>query len=345
MQYQALVDCYLGPSPVIINGQVADLIQTGIYSHADYNPEGNAADQQRWQIVASPAPLQALPTQSNCQVMFNDIWNNKIIDVYYNASVYVPGGTTTGGGYGIYYGMIGNADDLNSYVLQWDPGAQYDKSDKYSSSTYYAQYGTLLVKKVIMANNVYATTSNYASNFTTNTGQGPGNYEINDFGDSSGNNSNYYALPFEAPNTGDVLRIPLASSDDYNVNAGKSGQVGQNQYPADGTSLQTLMNNYLAANGGGTFDLSAVHTIHIQINSSTTPYQQSIYVDNNPTPILTFKDHSSNYAANYKLDGVNQNFTGTHTGVRVWSNTVQIDFTNSSNPNNNQQTYQMIIWR
>lgn len=329
---QANVNYYLGESPVKINGGVVDLISTGTYSHTDYNPNSGVTLENRWRITRGDTDA-GIPDCANgtgvSQIMFNNASTTNDIDVTYRAMASRNGASVPGGGYGIYYGMIGNADNFNAYVIQYDPGARNDNSKKYStSSNYYADKGTLLVKKVIFEPSIYANSSTISSKFKTNTKNSPGYYEKNCWTYDSGGDSNYYALPFQEAKSGEVLRIPLASSDDSAVN---------------GTSLQTLMKN----STGQPFDVDALHKIRIKTEMVNGQQWHYIYCDDNSTPVLKFYDHSgsSTNSGKYKLDGsTGRKFLGTKTGIRIWSDQVTTNFSNEITEDSTELISKAVVW-
>jgi len=331
----ASINMYLSSSPVRYHGGVVDLINTGKYSHKSHNPTAGVDDEVRWTITKGDVE-KGIPDMANAsgvsQVMFNNAAEGDYIDVKYRASASRDGKSVSGGGYGIYYGMIGNADNMNAYVLQYDPGARYDKSKKYSNKEYYASKGTLLVKKVVFEPDVYANSSNINNKFKKNTGQSPGLQEKNCWGYDSGGDSNYYALPFQEAKTGEVLRVPLASEDDSAVN---------------GISLQTRMEQYT----GKPFDIDAPHTIRIKTEEIDGKIWHFIYCDDNPEPILKFYDHSdenkdkNNGAKGYVLNGKNgKTFKGTCTGVRIWSDEVRVNFSNEITEDGTEIVSKSLVW-
>ncbi len=324
----ANVNFYLKDSPIYKDAGIVDLINTGNYSHSDHNPLSPDDKRVRWKLDTSTTPISAKPNVTVSQVLFNDVWTDKGMDVTYRASAVVnnANGTTTGGGYGIYYGAIGNGDCMNAYVLQFDPGAQDDKSKKYVNGIYKANYGTLLVKKVVFDPNNTNPDHTDTSNFqiTTDT---PGNKEVNQWSNyPSGTNGDYYALPFQAPQSGEVMRVPLSSADDGGYN---------------GTSLETLMENYYKSQGKTVnFDPKDPHSFRIEVVEINGKLVHQIYCDDNPTPILKFSDHSSGNAGKYKLT----TFKGSHTGARVWDDSVTVTFRNEITSSSSQKVMQSIVW-
>lgn len=332
---KASINMYLSSSPVRYHGGVVDLINTGKYSHRNHNPNAGYQDEVRWTITKGDVG-KGIPDMANAtgvsQVMFNNAAEGDHIDVRYRASASRDGKPVNGGGYGIYYGMIGNADNMNAYVLQYDPGARYDKSKMYSNNEYYASKGTLLVKKVVFEPDVYANSSNIKNKFKTNTGQSPGLQEKNCWGYDSGGDSNYYALPFQKANSGEILRVPLASVDDSQTN---------------GTSLQTKMEQYT----GKPFDIDAPHSFRIKTETVDGKIWHFIYCDDNPEPILKFYDHSDdvsnskNKAKGYVLNGKNgRTFKGTCTGVRIWSDEVKVNFSNEISEDGTEIVSKSLVW-
>jgi hypothetical protein len=330
----AAVNVYLEDSPVTVaGGGVLDLMNTASYSHSDHNPCSNSSKELRWTISTANGTRFSSPSSGATQVMqvmFNDAATSDTIKIAYRASAAITGSTDVGGGYGIYYGMIGNADDMNAYVLQFDPGATED-----TKSEYFANKGSLLVKKVIFS----ADSSDFESIVTSS----PGNYEANEYGVDSGNTSDYWALPFQTANSDETMRVPLDSDNDSSVN---------------GTSLETLMNNYY---GSSTFDIYAAHTFTIEAKlESDNNMWHYIYCDDNPTPILKFYDHSEDKRdesgpgapgnSNNDNDGPDvtsyklTSFKGTHTGLRVWNNSVSVNFVNESDSSSSQTVFKSIVW-
>jgi hypothetical protein len=311
---------------------VLNMINTADYSHSNHNPQGGSDTEVRWGITSvydNEGNVTARYSQPSgvSQAMFSDASTSDTIDISYTACAKPTTATVSGGGYGIYYGMIGNADDMNAYVVQWDPGAQNDKSKKYSNGEYYAAYGTLLVKKVIFAGNVYDNSNKSA--FLYNTGNSPGLKEKNNWSVNSGGNADNYACPFQSAiaSEGEVLRIPLSAADD----------------PTN--SLEAKMEAYT----GHPFDLTAAHTIRIKTELINGKMWHYIYcdpnpTDANPTPVLKFYEHSTGDAARYSLTS----FKGTYMGLRVWSDQVRVNFNNATSnttTTTNGRTFaKSIVW-
>ncbi|MGD9156316.1 MAG: hypothetical protein PVG90_12570, partial [Bacillota bacterium] len=319
-QASAAVNIYLKNSPIIIPGRgVLDLMNTASYSHADNNPNG--ATEVRWMIRTDKNERRYASPSGVSQVMFNDPASGDTIDIFYRASAARKDPiVTTGGGYGIYYGMIGNADNMNAYVLHYDPGSRYDISTGYEATK-----GTLLVKKVIF--------DSRSTNFTSIITDSPGDYEVNEYGYESGNDERYYAVPFETPYFNEKLRVPLYAVDNGQIN---------------GTSLETLMNNYYQSIGSSTtFDPETSHVIRIKTELDNGIMWHKIYCDEKPEPILKFYDHSIKKVvgpirdvAAYKL----QTFKGTCTGLRVWNDNVTVNFMNDADSSSTQTVSKSIVW-
>ena len=124
---------YLRVSPVKVYPEgVVDLINTGFYSHTDHNPNSGINKEARWGIDKTVQPNTAdpnIPGLDASQIMFSAASEKDNLDIAYRAiATYMTGKNSNGGGYGIYYGMIGNADNMNAYVFQYDPGACNDTS-------------------------------------------------------------------------------------------------------------------------------------------------------------------------------------------------------------------------
>lgn len=350
----AKVNYYLKGSPIYTVGGVVDYIATGTYSHTDHNPNSSSNRESRWTIkkgdkTKNPPEPDTADVESQdgvAQVMFANPAQDDTINVTYAAAAGRNGKPVSGGGFGIYYGMIGNADNMNAYVLQYDPGAQWDKSRKYSSGDYYAAYGTLLVKKVVFEADTYIDNMN-SGDFKENTRSSPGAKEVNEWNYTktvtagwgrnkqtkqedyyfSGTQSEYYALPFESANDGEVLRIPLSSADD----------------PSN--SLQAIMEKYT----GKSFDLDASHAFTIKTKyDSKGNLWHYIYCDDNPNPVLYFTDHSTNKTGSTSQinssDYVLKSFKGTRTGLRVWSNEVDVSFTNIVKDGGSDKVEKTIVW-
>ncbi len=319
------VNFYLQNSPIqMVPRGVVDLITTGNYSHSDHNP--TSSNIARWKITETNIGKVANPpkglkdnmtksTLTNMQVMFNDDTKIDGLNISYRATCNILNEENVrnyGGGYGIYYGMIGNADQMNSYVVQWDPGATTSNVDNF-----YCKDGCLLVKKVLY--NYRVGPDGDISKFysTGNLKSSPGIWEWNTYGKSSGTDGNYYATPFQEANEGEVLRVPLTDT--------TNGTKG----------LVSIMQEY-----DPNFDLADSHLITIDIVRENGQLRHNVYVDRdkhpNMRPVLTFNDHSGRYEL--------KSFKNTHTGLRVWSKDIAIDFQNDPNYSKDQIVSKSVVW-
>ena len=351
----ANVNFYLKNSPILIEPKgVVDLINTGTFSHIDHNPTSSVDKEARWKMkLDSNGTKVAIPPKiktgkdskgndiylQTMQVMFNDEKQSDTFSIAYRASARVVDAGTiqeTGGGYGIYYGMIGNADQMNAYVLHYDPGAIKDNSNP--KNPYESKSGSLLVKKVIYCSGVMPDSNpKQLAEFNKNQKtSSPGLREQNEYGVDSGNDSNYWALPFQTPDAGETIRVPLGSGDDK----------------PDCKSLQTRMNEYYKSiNRNETFDIYAPHTIRISIEKdSLGKLWHYVYCDDNPVPILKFTDHSKAPKKNdctYTNDPskyILKSFKGTRTGIRVWNHNVAINFHNDPKYKVDQTVSKSVVW-
>ncbi len=320
----ANVNYYLENSPIkIIPTGVVDLISTGYFSHSDHNP--NSSNIARWKITENEMGKVANPpkglndkmsggTLTNMQVMFDDNTTDGL-KVSYRATCNILNEKNVrdyGGGYGIYYGMIGNADQMNSYILQWDPGATTSKVDGF-----YCENGCLLVKKVLYNSKIGPDGDLSRFYSSSNLESSPGVWEWNTYGKNSGTDGNYYATPFQNANEGEVLRVPLTDT--------KDGTKG----------LLSIMREY-----DPNFNLADSHLISIEVSKEGGQLHHKVYIDKdkNPgiKPILNFVDHSGKYQL--------KSLKNTHTGLRVWSDDVAIDFQNDPNYSEDQTVGKRVIW-
>lgn len=321
----ANVNFYLQNSPIKVTPEgVVDLITTGSFSHTDHNPTSSKV--ARWRITENEFGKVANPPNdlkdnltggnlTNMQVMFNDKATTDEVTISYRATCNILNEDNVrnyGGGYGIYYGMIGNADQMNSYIVQWDPGATSSKVDNF-----YCKDGCLLVKKVLYDPKIGPNGDISKFYSTSKIKNSPGEWEWNTWGVNSGTNPNYYATPFQKASKGEVLRIPLTDTED--------GTKG----------LLSIMREY-----DPHWDLADSHLITIEVVKINGELHHRVYVDRdkypNMEPILKFTDHSGKYQLN--------SLKNTHTGVRVWSNDVAIDFQNDPSYTTNQTVGKRVIW-
>lgn len=318
---------YLENSPIkVVPEGVVDLITTGKFSHTDHNPKSSKSKLARWKITEDHLGKVANPpntlrdelaggTLTNMQVMFDDKAEKDEITISYRATCNILNAKNVreyGGGYGIYYGMIGNADQMNSYIVHWDPGATTSKVDGF-----YCENGCLLVKKALYDPNILPNGDLSRFNSTKRISSSPGFFEWNTWGKNSGGDPQYYATPFQEANEGEVLRVPLTDT--------KDGTKG----------LVSIMQEY-----DPNFDLADSHLITIEVVKENGKLIHKVYVDKDKhphmEPILKFSDHSGKYQL--------KSIKNTHTGLRVWSRDIKVDFQNDPSFTKDQTVGKRVIW-
>lgn len=323
----ANVNFYLENSPIKVTPEgVVDLITTGNFSHTTHNPTSSNTKLARWKITEDKSGKVANPpnnlkdelvggTLTNMQVMFDDKAENDGITISYRATCNILNAKNVreyGGGYGIYYGMIGNADQMNSYIVQWDPGATTSKTDGF-----YCENGCLLVKKVLYDSKIMPDDNWSKFNSTSKIKQSPGFYEWNTWGKNSGGDPQYYATPFQEASGDEVLRVPLTDL--------KDGTKG----------LVSIMQEY-----DPNFDLADSHLITIDVVKENGKLFHKVYIDKdkhpNMKPVLNFTDHSGKYEL--------KSLKNTHTGLRVWSKDIRVDFQNDPEYTVGQTVSKRVIW-
>ncbi len=331
----ANVNFYLKNSPIKSTPTgVVDYINTGSFAHTNNNPNSPSTMEERWKIDTDENGNKIAYTNTSgpSQVMFSDKNTKDTLNISYIASA-DPVDPNKSGGYGIFYGMIGNADEMNAYVVQYDPGAKKDYSDdnnRYDTTS--SGSGSLLVKKIIFSP---GSTPDNPTGFydTSKITDSPGYLEKNALGLSSGGNEKYYALPFQSVNTGETIRIPLKGGQILD----KFGNVKNTV-----TGLETLMNNYYKSiKSNKTFNVDDPHTINIVVEKDADGnLLHKILIDGNPEPILKFNDHSTGQASKYKLTS----FKNTYTGLRVWDDNVKVVFRNGTASDDGREVDKPVVW-
>ena len=126
--------------------KITDVTQPGPGVLDLITPDASFSHNKPWKVVGNP-PVGNPPDSGSNQVLFNDqLASSFKIDYYATLQKTFAANAT---GYGIYYGATGNANNMTSYVFQYDPGA-WNNADPNNPLW---KNGSFFVKKVVSAIN------------------------------------------------------------------------------------------------------------------------------------------------------------------------------------------------
>jgi type II secretory pathway pseudopilin PulG len=323
-------------------GGIKELFKDCEYSHLDGKSDEKL---QEWELDTTTA--NPPPGNNFYQVLFKGCQLESQFSLAYNASCekYVTGSPS---GYGIYYGATGDADNMTSYVFQYDPGAEYMGDE-----------GSFFVKKVKKSadNPKHASDNEWVETTTTTLINSQINWfnlaPITTYSDPV---TQYFGTKVTVTQTKKVITKKIITTYQIKSEGQYRNKLGLDSYvPLQGTvtneygkpekfingtpgdedtyrvSLRDLKAYMEEQTGISNFKIDANHKITITVcKDDKGELRHQIYCDD--VKILDFVDKTVTCPITFK---------GSHSGLRVWN--AKVGFYDYPNDSYGQGT-RPVIW-